>query len=191
MKTRPAVKARAIEKAKASGKTKKIKRAVLPGTFDPLTNGHLDLLLRGLGIFDEVTIAVAPSHKKKPAFSLEERLELISEAIKGIKGARVEAFEGLLVDYVRQAGAGAIIRGLRAVSDFEYEFQMALMNRSLDAMVETVFLMPSAEYTFLTSSMIKEVALFGGCVKGLVPKNVEAALKRKYKAIKSCKQVNY
>lgn len=181
------MKARAIEKAKASGKTKNIKRAVLPGTFDPLTNGHLDLLSRGLGIFDEVIIAVAPSHKKKPAFTLEERLALINEAIRGTKRARVEAFEGLLVDYVRRAGAQAIIRGLRAVSDFEYEFQMALMNRSLDARVETVFLMPSAEYTFLTSSMVKEVALFGGCVKGLVPRNVEAALKRKYKAIKSCK----
>ena len=176
-----------MKRGQADGKTKEIKRAVLPGTFDPLTNGHLDILLRGLGIFDEVIIAVAPSHKKQPAFSIEERLKLIREAINGIKRARVEAFEGLLVDYVRRAGAGAIIRGLRAVSDFEYEFQMALMNRSLDAQVETVFLMPSAEYTFLTSSMIKEVAFFGGCVKGLVPENVEAALKRKYKAIKSCK----
>ncbi|MDA8087632.1 MAG: pantetheine-phosphate adenylyltransferase [Nitrospiraceae bacterium] len=173
--------------ADACVKDREIKRAVLPGTFDPLTNGHLDLLLRGLGIFDEVIIAVAPSHKKKPAFTIEERLRLINEAVKGIKRTKVEAFEGLLVDYVHRAGAGAIIRGLRAVSDFEYEFQMALMNRSLDACVETVFLMPSAEYTFLTSSMIKEVALFGGCVKGLVPENVEAALKKKYKAIKSCK----
>ena len=158
---------------------KKVKRAVLPGTYDPFTNGHLDLLLRGLGIFDEVIIAVAPSHKKKPAFTIEERLRLIRDAVEGIKGTKVESFEGLLVDYVRQAGAGAIIRGLRAVSDFEYEFQMALMNRSLDSRVETVFLMPSAEYTFLTSSVIKEVAFYGGCVRGLVPKNVEQALKKK------------
>ncbi len=166
---------------------KKVNRAVLPGTYDPLTNGHLDLLLRGLGIFDEVIIAVAPSHKKKPVFTIVERLELIKEAVKGIKRTRVESFEGLLVDYVHKAEAGAIIRGLRAVSDFEYEFQMALMNRSLDSHVETVFLMPSAEYTFLTSSVIKEVALFGGCVKGLVPANVEAALKRKFKTFKNCK----
>ena len=156
-------------------------RAVLPGTYDPFTNGHLDLLLRGLAIFDEVIIAVAPSSKKKPVFTLPERLKLIKDATKGIKRTRVEPFAGLLIDYVRSARAGAIIRGLRAVSDFEYEFQMALMNRSLDANVETVFLMPSAEYTFLTATMIKEVAFYGGCVKGLVPENVELALRKKFR----------
>ncbi|MDA8389025.1 MAG: pantetheine-phosphate adenylyltransferase [Nitrospiraceae bacterium] len=155
-------------------------RAVLPGSYDPFTNGHLDLLLRGLLIFDEVIIAVAPSARKKPVFTLRERIGLIKGATRGIGRTRIESFSGLLIDYVRRAGAGAIIRGLRAVSDFEYEFQMALMNRSLDAKVETVFLMPSAEYTFLTATMIKEVASFGGCVKGLVPENVERALRKKY-----------
>ncbi len=165
---------------------RRVSRAVLPGTYDPFTNGHLDLLLRGLPIFDEVIIAVARSARKKPLFTLRERLDLISGATEGIERTRVETFGGLLIDYVRSTGAGAIIRGLRAVSDFEYEFQMALMNRSLDAQVETVFLMPSAEYTFLTASMIKEVASFGGCVHGLVPENVELALKKKYKTMK-CK----
>ena len=160
-------------------------RAVLPGSYDPFTNGHMDLLLRGLLIFDEVIIAVAPSTKKKPLFTLKERVGLIKEATAGVERTRVEPFSGLLVDYVRAAGAGAIIRGLRAVSDFEYEFQMALMNRSLDAKVETVFLMPSLEYTFLTASVIKEVASFGGCVSHLVPGNVERALRKKYPAGKN------
>ena len=155
------------------------RRAVLPGSYDPFTNGHMDLLMRGLLIFDEVIIAVAPSTRKRPLFTLKERIGLIKEATAGIERAWVEPFTGLLVDYVRGVRAGAIIRGLRAVSDFEYEFQMALMNRSLDAGVETVFMMPSLEYTFLTASMIKEVASFGGCVSHLVPENVERALRKK------------
>ncbi|MDA8168742.1 MAG: pantetheine-phosphate adenylyltransferase [Nitrospiraceae bacterium] len=158
-----------------------MKRAVLPGTFDPFTNGHFDILLRGLRIFDEVIIAVAPNPKKQPTFTIEERIELIREATKDIGNIKVEPFSGLLVEYVKSKRASAVIRGLRAVSDFEYEFQMALMNRSLDAEVETVFLTPSLEYTFLTATIIKEVASYGGCVTGLVPENVERALKAKFK----------
>ncbi len=158
-----------------------MRRAILPGTYDPYTNGHLDLTIRGLRIFDEVIIAVAPSTKKEPLFTVEERIELIKGAIKGIEGVTVEAFHGLLVDYVRSKGAVAVIRGLRAVSDFEYEMQMALMNRSLDQNIETVFMMPSVEYTFLTSTIVREAASFGGSIKGLVPKNVERALIKKFR----------
>lgn len=162
-------------------KMKKINRAVLPGTFDPFTNGHLDLIQRGLVIFDEIIIAVAPSHRKKPLFTLRERLRMIAEATRHVEKVKVESFNGLLIDYVRSREAAAVIRGLRAVSDFEYEMQMALMNRRLSANVETVFMMPSEEYTFLTASLIKEVAFFGGNLKGLVPENVEDALKKKFR----------
>lgn len=157
-----------------------MKRAVYPGTFDPITNGHLDLIQRGLRIFDEIIIAVAPNPKKKPLFDLKERLALIEEAIKDYKNVKVEAFDCLLVDYVKQKGAIAIIRGLRAVSDFEYELQMALMNRRLSDGVETVFMMPSEEYSFLSSTIVKEVASLCGPVKGLVPEHVEKALKKKF-----------
>jgi pantetheine-phosphate adenylyltransferase len=155
------------------------KRGIYPGTFDPVTNGHLDLVERGLRIFDEIIIAVAPTPRKKPLFSLEEREKLIREAVR-FDNVRVESFEGLLVDYVRARKGAAIIRGLRAVSDFEYEFQMALMNRRLNTDIETVFMMPAEEYTFLTSTIIKEVASLGGSVDGLVPPNVADALKSKF-----------
>ncbi len=155
--------------------------AIYPGTFDPLTNGHIDLVKRSLKIFDEVIIAVAPSRKKEPLFTLDERLALISGAIKKLKGARVDVFSDLLVDYARARRSVAIIRGLRAVSDFEYELQMALMNRRLDADIETVFMMPSEEHTFLSSTIVKEVASYGGSVQGLVPAVVERALKQKFK----------
>ena len=161
-----------------------MRRAIYPGTFDPLTNGHLDLIKRGLSIFDEVIIAVAPSLKKQPLFTLEERLVFIKAAVKGLKGAKAAVFDGLLVEYVRKTKGIAILRGLRFVSDFEYELQIALMNRRLNHNVETVFMMPSEEYTFLTSSIIKEVTSFGGSVKGLVPEEVEKALKEKYKDVK-------
>lgn len=161
-----------------------MRRAIYPGTFDPLTNGHLDLITRGLRIFDEVLIAVAPSLKKQPLFTLEERLAFIKAAVKGLKGAKAAAFDGLLVEYVRKTKGIAILRGLRFVSDFEYELQIALMNRRLNHNVETVFMMPSEEYTFLTSSIIKEVTSFGGSVKGLVPEEVEKALREKYKNVK-------
>jgi pantetheine-phosphate adenylyltransferase len=160
-----------------------MKLGIYPGTFDPITNGHLDLIERGLRIFDEIIIAVAPSPKKQPLFDLKERLQLIRESVKDCQNVKVEAFSGLLVEYVKDKGGIAIIRGLRAVSDFEYELQMALMNRRLDMNIETVFMMPSEEFSFLTSTIVKEVASFGGSVKGLVPEVVDAALKKKFKAI--------
>lgn len=155
-------------------------RAIYPGTFDPITNGHLDLVRRGKRIFGEIIIAVAPNPKKKPLFTIEERIRLIRESIIGMENVIVDAFDGLLVDYVKARKAVAIIRGLRAVSDFEYELQIALMNRRLDPDIETVFMMPSEEYSFLTSSLVKEVSSFGGSVKGLVPDVVERALQEKF-----------
>lgn len=153
--------------------------AICPGTFDPITNGHLDLVERGLRIFDEVVIAVAHNPAKKPLFDVKERIKMIKEAVRGNRNVTVEYFDGLLMDYARKKNAVAIIRGLRAVSDFEYELQMAHMNRRLNAQVETVFMMPSEEFSFITSTMVKEVASFGGSVKGLVPLNVEKALNKK------------
>ncbi len=160
------------------------KIAIYPGTFDPITNGHLDLVNRAVRIFDEVIIAVAPSQKKQPLFTVQERLVLIKNAIRGTKKAKVEAFSGLLVEYVLKKKAISILRGLRAISDFEYELQMAHMNRRLNSDIETVFVMPSEEYSFLTSSIVKEVASFGGSVKGLVPEEVEIALRGKFKLVK-------
>lgn len=155
--------------------------AIYPGTFDPVTNGHIDLIIRTLKIFDEVIIAVAPSQRKQPLFTVEERIGLITRSISELKGARAEAFSGLLVGYADKRGSVAIVRGLRAVSDFEYELQMALMNRRLDANIETVFMMPSQDYTFLSSTMVKEIASFGGDIKGLVPEVVEEAMKERFK----------
>lgn len=155
--------------------------AIYPGTFDPITNGHIDLIVRTLKIFDEVIIAVAPSQRKQPLFTTKERIQLIEESVKELKGARADSFNSLLVNYATKQGSVAIIRGLRAVSDFEYELQMALMNRRLSADIETVFMMPSGEYTFISSTMVKEVASFGGDVNGLVPEAVERALREKYK----------
>jgi pantetheine-phosphate adenylyltransferase len=157
------------------------KIAIYPGTFDPITNGHIDLVKRTLKIFDSVIIAVAPSQKKEPLFTIDERIDLIRKSIKDLKGARADHFSGLLVDYANQKKSVAIIRGLRVVSDFEYEFQMALMNRRLNADIEIVFMMPSQEYTFLSSTLVKEVASFGGSIKGLVPSPVERAIKKKFK----------
>ncbi|MBI4682535.1 MAG: pantetheine-phosphate adenylyltransferase [Nitrospirae bacterium] len=157
------------------------KLAIYPGTFDPITNGHIDLVKRTLKIFDEIIIAVAPSQKKQPLFTVDERIALINQSIKNLRGARTDAFNKLLVEYVISNKGIAIIRGLRAVSDFEYELQMALMNRRLDSNIETVFMMPSEEYTFLSSTVVKEVVSFGGSVKGLVPEAVEKALNNKFK----------
>jgi pantetheine-phosphate adenylyltransferase len=156
------------------------KTAIYPGTFDPVTNGHVDLVRRSCVIFDRVIVSIAPSPRKGPLFGIEERIAMMREATKDIRGVEVEAFQGLLVEHVIAKGANAIIRGLRAVSDFEYELQMALMNRRLSDEVETVFMMPSEEYSFLTSSVIKEVAGYGGNVDGLVPPNVAKLLREKF-----------
>lgn len=157
------------------------KIAIYPGTFDPITNGHVDLVERGLRIFDEIIIAITTAQKKQPLFTIRERLNLIKAAVKDFKNVRVESFDGLLVEYVKSRNGIAVIRGLRAVSDFEYELQMALMNRRLDLKIETVFMMPSEEYSFLTSTMVKEVVSFGGSVNGLVPEIVGKALRSKFK----------
>lgn len=155
--------------------------AIYPGTFDPFTNGHLDLTLRSLRIFDEVIVAIAPSLKKTPLFSVEERLALTRRCLKDYGRVRVEVFSGLLVKYVEASNGIAIIRGLRAVSDFEYELQMALMNRRLSQKIETVFLMPNEEYSFLTATIVKEIASLGGPVTKLVPTPVEKELKKRFR----------
>ncbi|VAX29235.1 Phosphopantetheine adenylyltransferase [hydrothermal vent metagenome] len=155
--------------------------AICPGTFDPITNGHIDIVMRSLSIFDEIVVAVAPNPRKTPLFKVEDRMDLIRESFKSMERVTIESFDGLLVNYVKQKGGVAIVRGLRAISDFEYELQMALMNRRLDSGIETVFMMPSEEYSFLTSTIIKEIASFGGSVKGLVPEIVEKALSEVFK----------
>lgn len=154
--------------------------AVYPGTFDPVTNGHIDLVERSLRIFGEVIVAVAENPKKAPLFTLDERLFMLKAVTANYKNVSIEGFDGLLVDYVRKRGAVAIIRGLRAVSDFEYEMQMALMNRRLDSNIETVFLMPNVEYSFITSTIVKEAASYGGDVSSLAPRVVVEKLKRKF-----------
>ncbi len=158
-------------------------RAVYPGTFDPVTYGHLDIIRRGLKMFDELVVAVTSDPQKDTLFSVEERLLFIREALDREPRVQVESFHGLLVNYVRSRGAGVIVRGLRAVSDFEYEFQMALMNRSLAESLETVFMMPSEQYSYLSSRLVKEVAAFGGDVSGLVPPSVLRGLKEKFEHI--------
>jgi len=155
--------------------------AVYPGTFDPVTNGHIDLVERSLRIFDIVIVAVAENPKKIPLFSLEERISLFKRVAKKYNNVVIEGFDGLLVDYVKQKKAAGIIRGLRAVSDFEYEMQMALMNRRLDNSIETVFLMPNEEYSFITSTIVKEAASYGGDVSSLVPRVVVEKLNKKFR----------
>lgn len=158
-----------------------MRHAIYPGTFDPVTNGHVDIVLRCRNLFEQVTVAIAVNPEKRPLFSVEERLEMLTEAFGGIDFVRVAAFEGLLVEFARNQGAQAIIRGLRAVSDFEYELQMALMNRRLAGDIETVFLMPSEEYTYLSSSIVRGVARAGGDVSPLVPPGVQKRLEAKVK----------
>lgn len=156
-----------------------MKIGVYPGTFDPITHGHTDIILRSRRVFDKVIVAVAPNPAKHPLFSLAERMEMVKLVTKEMADVEVETFDGLLVRYVRQRGARAIIRGLRAISDFEYEFQMALVNRKLDQMIETVFFMPSEEYSFLTSSIIKEVASLGGALDDYVHPEVAKCLSQR------------
>ena len=158
-----------------------LRRIVYPGTFDPITNGHLDVVTRALQLFDEVVLAIAADNTKKPLFSLEERQRLAEESLGELNGkVRVTVFRGLLVNFVQEQSANAILRGLRAVSDFEFEFQMALMNRKLADTIETIFLMPRDTYTYLSSTIIKEIARLGGDTAAFVPGPVQAALHRKY-----------
>ncbi len=159
-----------------------MRTVIYPGTFDPITNGHVDVIERAAGLFDRVIVAIAQNMQKTPLFSVEERKEMIINAITHLSNVEVDSFAGLLVDYARRRGAQAIIRGLRAVSDFEYELQMALMNRRLARDVVTVFLMPNEKYTYLNSSIVKEVASCGGDVSPFVPAFVETKLKEKFRS---------
>ncbi|MGB9839120.1 pantetheine-phosphate adenylyltransferase [Thermovenabulum sp.] len=156
-----------------------MKIAIYPGSFDPITNGHIDVIERSSKLFDRIIVAVLKNPNKKPLFTVEERIEMIKEATKNIENVEVESFSGLLVDFARMKNAKIIVKGLRAVSDFEYEFQMALMNKKLDSEIETVFIMTNVRYSYLSSSVVKEVAGFGGCIKDLVPPHVEMKLKEK------------
>jgi pantetheine-phosphate adenylyltransferase len=154
--------------------------AVYPGTFDPVTNGHLDIITRGVRLFDEIIVAILRNPDKEPLLPLEERMEILRGAVGRLKNVKVESFDGLLVDYARAKGAQAIVRGLRALSDFEYEFQMALMNRRLGPDIETVFMMPSEAYSYVSSRLVKEVVRLGGDAAGLVPPEVVARLRALY-----------
>lgn len=156
-----------------------ITRAVYPGTFDPVTNGHIDLIERGAALFDEVVIAVLRNTDKLPLFTVDERVRMLEEAIGGIPRTSVTSFDGLLVEFAERIGASVIVRGIRAVSDYEYELQMALMNRRLSSRVETVFMMPAEAYSYLSSRLVKEISAFGGSVNGLVPPLVERRLLEK------------
>ena len=157
--------------------------AICPGSFDPLTNGHLDVIQRATKLFDRVVVAVAHNEAKQPLFTLTERMQLAKDSIKHLPMVEVDAFDCLLVDFAERRGAQAIIRGLRAVSDFEFEFQLALMNRNMNERVETIFMMPKDTYTYLSSRMIKEIARLGGDVSAFVPTHIKAALDLKFKPV--------
>ena len=157
--------------------------AVYPGSFDPLTNGHVDIIARGARLFDRIVVAIAVNAEKAPLFTVEERVEIARAVFAEHPAVEVDTFDGLLVDYVVRRKADVIVRGLRAISDYEFEFQMALMNRRLNAMVETVFMMPAEQYTYISSRLIKEVFALGGRVHGLVPELVEARLHDKVSAV--------
>ena len=153
--------------------------AIYPGSFDPLTNGHLDLIERGSKIFDQLIVAILRHPEKAPLFTLEERREMLESMTARFKNVSVDTFDGLLVDYARSKGAGALLRGIRAISDYEYELQMALMNRKLAPKLETVFMMPAEKYSYLSSRLVKEIFRHGGSVRGLVPHKVEERLHSK------------
>ena len=157
-----------------------MKTAVYPGSFDPVTNGHIDVIERALKIFDKVIVAVGDNPEKKPTFTTEERVEMLKECTKGMKNIEIDSFSGLLLDFVKSRNSKIIIRGLRAVSDFEFEFQRALMNRVVDDEIDTIFIMTKEHYVYLNSSIIKEMAMFGGNLNGLVPEIVEEKLKGKF-----------
>ncbi len=159
-----------------------MKTAIYPGTFDPITNGHLDILERAMNLFDKIIVSIAKNSSKNPLFTEDERSALIRQVVKQYKQVEVDAFEGLLVDYAKKKKATAVVRGLRAISDFEYEMQMALMNRKLNPDVQTVFLMPNEKYTYLNSSIVREISRLGGDVTDFVPLTVKEALDRKFKS---------
>jgi pantetheine-phosphate adenylyltransferase len=160
-----------------------MKKAVYPGTFDPVTNGHLDVIHRGSLIFDSLIVSVGCNPLKDTLFSIKERMEMISEHVKELKNVEVDYFEGMLIDYLKKKQTNIILRGIRTVSDFEYEFQRALTNRVLDKKVETVFVMTSEQYSFLNSTLIKEAISLGGSVSQFVPPDIERRLKEKFKHI--------
>jgi pantetheine-phosphate adenylyltransferase len=152
-------------------------KALYPGTFDPPTNGHIDLIQRGAKIFDHLTVAILVNPVKNPLFTVEERVEMLKEATAGAANVSIATFDGLMVEFARHIGASAVLRGIRAISDYEHEFQMALMNRRLAPEIETVFLQPAGRYSFVSSRMVKEVFSFGGDISGLVPSNVVKRLR--------------
>ena len=157
-------------------------KAICPGSFDPITNGHLDIIERASKVFDELIVGVLVNPEKKSLFSVDERVEQIKKLVVNLPNVRVKKFSGLLVNLMNKEGAGVIVKGLRAVSDFEYEFQMAAMNNKLDPSKETMFMMTKAEYCYLSSSSVKQVAMFGGCIKGLVPDEIIPDIMRKIKS---------
>ena len=166
-------------RASSAGKPSAHRLAVYPGSFDPLTSGHVDIIERGSRIFDSIIVAVLGNTEKTPLFSVEERVSIIKAVFKSTPNVQVDTFDGLLVEYARRKNASVLVRGLRAVSDFEYEFQMALMNRHLAPGLETVFMMPAEQYTYISSRLIKEVFMLGGAIEGLVPPLVEERLRAK------------
>ena len=153
--------------------------AIYPGSFDPVTNGHLDLIERGTKIFDQLIVAVLRNLEKDPLFNLAERVEMLREVTRAWPSVEVDIFDGLLVNYARRRKANVILRGIRAISDYEYELQMALMNRKLESQIETVFMMPAEQYSYLSSRLVREIALLGGSIQGLVPPVVEQRLRAK------------
>ncbi|MFB0564889.1 MAG: pantetheine-phosphate adenylyltransferase [Candidatus Aminicenantaceae bacterium] len=160
------------------------KKAIYPGSFDPITNGHVDIIERSLEIFDKILIAVLENPKKSPLFSVQERIKMINEIFQDRDTIEVKAFHGLLVEFAEKNKAKVVIRGLRAISDFEYEFQMALMNRKLNPKIETFFMMPNVKYSYLSSKLVKEIFMLGGCLKDLVPELVVKKLQEKFKSKK-------
>jgi pantetheine-phosphate adenylyltransferase len=161
-----------------------MKRAIYPGSFDPLTFGHIDIIERSVRLFDTVVVALLTNPQKTPLFTVEERVEIMQEILKPrFPTVEIEVFHGLLVEYAKHQNANAIVRGIRAVTDFEYEFQMALMNRRLAPTIETVFMMPAENYSYLSSKLVKEIAELGGDVSGLVPEIVEKRLKQRFKKV--------
>jgi len=160
-----------------------LKIAVYPGSFDPATNGHIDIIKRSGALFDKVIVAVLINPNKSPLFSVEERVDILRRTCGDIKNVEIDSFSGLLIDYCKSKNANVIVKGLRAVSDFEYELQMAHMNKKLNQEIETVFIMTSSRYSYLSSSLVKEVAQFGGCIRGLVPEIIEKEIYERLNSI--------